>query len=146
MCNYVQIEPVIYFSEWLWWIYFIITVRWNEWPLGIAHNHTALFSSIMGIHSPFSFWKLINETYTQQFFICQCDSRHTVLDETIISKNCVHNVTPRGGGGHGVMWPLHCNQYENRHTWSKHIIHTVVWTLFYKTIHCRVICCTCLWV
>ena len=39
-------------------------------PFIPANNYTALFSSILGILSPFSFWKLINETYwTQQFFI-----------------------------------------------------------------------------
>ena len=59
MCNYVQIEPVIYSSERLSWIHFIIIVRWNEWPVGIAHNYTALFSSILGILSPFSLWKHI---------------------------------------------------------------------------------------
>ena len=42
--------------------YFIIIVRWNEWPVGIAHNHSALFKSILGVLSPFSFWKFINET------------------------------------------------------------------------------------
>ena len=36
--------------------HFIIFVRWNEWPVGIAHNHTALFRSILGVLSPFSFW------------------------------------------------------------------------------------------
>ena len=40
----------------------IIIVRWNEWPVGIVHNYTALFRSILGILSLFSFWKFINET------------------------------------------------------------------------------------
>ena len=40
----------------------IIVVRWNEWPVGIAHNCTALCRSILGVLSPFSFWKFINET------------------------------------------------------------------------------------
>ena len=43
-------------------IYFTIIVRSNEWPVGIAHNHTALFRSILGVLWLFSFWKFINET------------------------------------------------------------------------------------
>ena len=35
--------------------YFIIIVRWNEWPVVFAHNYTALSSRISGILSPFSF-------------------------------------------------------------------------------------------
>ena len=42
--------------------HFIIIVRWNEWPVGIAHNYTTLFRSILGVLSPFSSWKFINET------------------------------------------------------------------------------------
>ena len=38
-----------------------IIVRWNEWPIGIAHDHTSSFRSILGILWPFSFWKFINE-------------------------------------------------------------------------------------
>ena len=38
-------------------------IRWNEWPVGIAHNYTALFRSILAVLSPFSFWKFIDETY-----------------------------------------------------------------------------------
>ena len=33
----------------------IIIVRGNEWPVGIAHNYTALFRSILGVLSPFRF-------------------------------------------------------------------------------------------
>ena len=29
-----------------------IIVHWNEWPVGIAHNYTALFRSILGVLSP----------------------------------------------------------------------------------------------
>ena len=34
--------------------YFIIIVRWNEWPVAFAHNYTALFRSILGVLSLFN--------------------------------------------------------------------------------------------
>ena len=40
----------------------IIIVHWNERSVGIAHNYTSLFRSILGVLSPFSFWKFINQT------------------------------------------------------------------------------------
>ena len=35
-----------YFSQRFQRIYFTIIVRWNEWPVGIAHNYTALFKRL----------------------------------------------------------------------------------------------------
>ena len=32
--------------------------RWNEWPVGFAHNYTALFRSILCVFSPFSFLEI----------------------------------------------------------------------------------------
>ena len=31
--------------------HFIIVVRWNEWPVGIADNHTSVFRSILGVRT-----------------------------------------------------------------------------------------------
>ena len=40
----MQCIPANDYSE---FISFII-VRWNEWPVGIAHNYTALFGKYIG--------------------------------------------------------------------------------------------------
>ena len=43
--------------------HFIIIVRWNDWPDGIAHNYTASFICILKVLSLFIvFWKFMNET------------------------------------------------------------------------------------
>ena len=47
-----------------------IVVRWNEWPVGITYNHTALFRSILLVLSPFSFWEFINVFPHTALFSC----------------------------------------------------------------------------
>ena len=53
----MQIEPAIHSANEYIEFVSLKSVSWNEWPIGIAHNYTSLFRSILGVLSPFSFWK-----------------------------------------------------------------------------------------
>ena len=49
---------------------FTIIVRGNEWPVPFAHNYTPSFTSILQVHSPFSFWEFINVFPHTALFSC----------------------------------------------------------------------------